>query len=154
SVQAGLDPAVMSVASAVSLLLGFLLVVETMPNVVAHSTGRVTQKDFLWPGIWATLASIAIMTLVAYTYWRWIGFCPYIICKFCMMHNKNIKLAVISVDVIGMEVVPASLRVLNTIADIHGGLKFEYEQFDYGCDYYLKHGSMMAPDGMERLGQS
>nr|WP_269430679.1 SLC13 family permease [Salinicoccus sediminis] len=76
SEQAGLDPAVMSVASAVSLLLGFLLVVETMPNVVAHSTGRVTQKDFLWPGIWATLASIVIMTLVAYTYWRWIGFWP------------------------------------------------------------------------------
>jgi len=76
SAQAGLDPAVMSVASAVSLLLGFLLVVETMPNVVAHSTGRVTQKDFLWPGIWATLASIVIMTLVAYTYWRWIGFWP------------------------------------------------------------------------------
>ncbi|AKG74893.1 SLC13 family permease [Salinicoccus halodurans] len=76
SVQAGLDPVVMSVTSAVSLLLGFLLVVETMPNVVAHSTGRVTQKDFLWPGILATLASIVIMVLVAYTYWRWIGFWP------------------------------------------------------------------------------
>ena len=67
---------------------------------------------------------------------------------------KNIKLAVIPGDGIGKEVVPASLRVLDTIADIHGGLKFEYEQFDYGCDYYLKHGSMMAPDGMERLAQS
>lgn len=76
SVQAGLDPVVMSVTSAISLLLGFLLVVETMPNVVAHSTGKVTQKDFLWPGIWATIASIVIMVLVAYTYWRWIGFWP------------------------------------------------------------------------------
>jgi len=67
---------------------------------------------------------------------------------------KNIKLAVIPGDGIGKEVVPASLKVLDTIADIHGGLKFEYEHFDYGCDYYLEHGSMMAPDGMERLGQS
>ncbi|KKK35066.1 tartrate dehydrogenase [Salinicoccus sediminis] len=67
---------------------------------------------------------------------------------------KNIKLAVIPGDGIGKEVVPASLKVLDTIADIHGGMKFEYEQFEYGCDYYLKHGSMMAPDGMERLGQS
>lgn len=76
SVQAGIDPVVMSVTSAISLLLGFLLVVETMPNVVAHSTGKVTQKDFLWPGILATIASIVIMTVVAYTYWRWIGFWP------------------------------------------------------------------------------
>src|SRR5699024_10218911 len=43
---------------------------------------------------------------------------------------------------------------LDTIADIHGGLKVGYEHFDYGCDYHLAHGSMMAPGGMERLGQS
>src|SRR5699024_11649140 len=40
SAPSGLDPVVMSVLSAVTLLLGFILVVETMPNVVAHSTGR------------------------------------------------------------------------------------------------------------------
>lgn len=67
---------------------------------------------------------------------------------------KNIKLAVIPGDGIGQEVVPASLKVLDTIADVHGGLKFEYEYFDYGCDYYLKYGAMMAEDGMERLSQS
>ncbi|WP_411842744.1 tartrate dehydrogenase [Salinicoccus sp. HZC-1] len=67
---------------------------------------------------------------------------------------KKIKLAVIPGDGIGTEVVPASLKVLDTIADVHGGLKFEYEHFDYGCDYYLQHGEMMAADGMERLGQS
>src|SRR5699024_450479 len=62
-------PTVMSAASPVSLLLGFLLVVETMPNVAVRSTGRVSQKDFLWPGMWATPANVVIMTLVAYTYW-------------------------------------------------------------------------------------
>ncbi|WP_411842745.1 SLC13 family permease [Salinicoccus sp. HZC-1] len=74
--QSGLDPVVIVFASAISMLLGFLLVVETMPNVVVHSTGRVTQKDFLWPGLLSTAASIVIMTAVAYTYWRWIGFWP------------------------------------------------------------------------------
>src|SRR5699024_11976393 len=74
--QSGLDPVVMSVLSAVTLLLGFILVVETMPNVVAHSTGRVEQQDFLLPGILSTIASIFIITLVAYTYWQWIGFWP------------------------------------------------------------------------------
>src|SRR5699024_2308702 len=42
SVQAGLDPVVMSVTSAVSLLLGFLLVVYTVSIVVVHNTGRVS----------------------------------------------------------------------------------------------------------------
>ncbi|WP_031545448.1 SLC13 family permease [Salinicoccus luteus] len=76
SVQSGVDPVVIVFASAISMLLGFLLIVETMPNVVVHSTGRVSQKDFLWPGLWLTLASIAIMIVIAYTYWRWIGFWP------------------------------------------------------------------------------
>lgn len=76
SVQSGLDPVVMSVLSAVTLLLGFILVVETMPNVVVHSTGRVEQRDFLLPGILSTIASVFIITLVAYTYWQWIGFWP------------------------------------------------------------------------------
>lgn len=67
---------------------------------------------------------------------------------------KKIKLAVIPGDGIGKEVVPATLKVLDTIAEVHGGLTFEYEQFDYGCDYYLENGAMMAEDGMERLGQS
>lgn len=76
SIQSGLDPVVMSVASAITLLLGFLLVVETMPNVVVHSAGRVTQKDFMLPGILSTIASIIIMVAVAFTYWQWIGFWP------------------------------------------------------------------------------
>lgn len=76
SVQSGQDPVVISVLSAVTLLLGFILVVETMPNVVVHSTGRVEQQDFLLPGIVSTVASIIIITGVAYLYWPLIGFWP------------------------------------------------------------------------------
>lgn len=76
SVQSGQDPVVISVLSAVTLLLGFILVVETMPNVVVHSTGRVEQKDFLLPGIVCTIASLFIITGVAYVYWPLIGFWP------------------------------------------------------------------------------
>lgn len=67
---------------------------------------------------------------------------------------KKIKLSVISGDGIGQEIVPLSLKVLGRLADIDGGLKFEYEYFDYGCNYYLKHGAMMAEDGMDRLADS
>lgn len=76
SLEAGLDPVIITVASAVSILLGFVLVVETMPNVVVHSTGKVTQGDFMKPGIYLTIASVIIMVIVAFTYWRWIGFWP------------------------------------------------------------------------------
>lgn len=76
SVQSGQDPVVISVLSAVTLLLGFILVVETMPNVVVHSTGRVEQQDFLLPGIVSTGASIIIITGVTYLYWPLIGFWP------------------------------------------------------------------------------
>lgn len=67
---------------------------------------------------------------------------------------KTVKLAVIPGDGIGHEVVPGALRILERLAEIDGGLKFEFEHFDYGCDYYLQHGDMMAPDGIERLSQS
>ncbi|TVT27334.1 tartrate dehydrogenase [Salinicoccus cyprini] len=67
---------------------------------------------------------------------------------------KKIKLAVVPGDGIGVEVVPHALKVLDTVAEMHGGLSFEYEHFDYGCDYYLKHGDMMAADGMDRLRES
>lgn len=76
STEAGIDPVVVTVASSVSVLLGFILVVETMPNVVVHSTGRVTQRDFMKPGIYITIASVIIMISVAFTYWKWIGFWP------------------------------------------------------------------------------
>ncbi|WP_462420636.1 tartrate dehydrogenase [Salinicoccus sp. Marseille-QA3877] len=66
---------------------------------------------------------------------------------------KKLKLAVIPGDGIGEEVVPESLRVLEAISEIHGGLKFEYEEFPYSCDYYLKHGTMMPEEGLDKLSQ-
>lgn len=42
---------------------------------------------------------------------------------------KKITIANIPGDGIGKEVVPAATEVLNTIAAIHGGLKFEFTEF-------------------------
>ncbi|WP_066255212.1 tartrate dehydrogenase [Neobacillus drentensis] len=64
---------------------------------------------------------------------------------------KNIKIASIPGDGIGNEVVPAAIKVLETIANIHGGMKFDFTNFPYGCEYYLENGAMMAEDGLERL---
>lgn len=61
------------------------------------------------------------------------------------------EIAVIPGDGIGNEVVPAAIRVLETAADIHGGLSFSWTDFPWNCEYYLKHGQMMPEDGIETL---
>lgn len=76
SVQVGLDPVVISVAAGLTTLYGYILVVETMPNVIAHGTGLIEQKDFYIPGIWATIATTIITLFVVYTWWQWLGFWP------------------------------------------------------------------------------
>ncbi|MBZ5200123.1 DASS family sodium-coupled anion symporter [Planomicrobium chinense] len=71
--NAGIDPTVTGFATGLSCLFGFVLIVESMPNLLAHSTGMITQKDFLKPGLYATIISIAATVLVASTWWSWIG---------------------------------------------------------------------------------
>ncbi|NOU95532.1 tartrate dehydrogenase [Paenibacillus sp. LMG 31456] len=61
------------------------------------------------------------------------------------------EIAVIPGDGIGNEVVPAALDVLNTVAEVHGGITFEFTNFPWNCDYYLKHGQMMPEDGLNTL---
>lgn len=60
-------------------------------------------------------------------------------------------IAVIPGDGIGKEVVPEALKVLNTAAELHGGLSFNFTQFPWSCDYYMTHGKMMPDDGIETL---
>lgn len=64
---------------------------------------------------------------------------------------KNYEIAVIPGDGIGKEVVPVALKVLDTVAEIHGGLKFEYKEFPWSCEYYIEHGEMMPKDGIDTL---
>jgi tartrate dehydrogenase/decarboxylase/D-malate dehydrogenase len=64
---------------------------------------------------------------------------------------KTFHLAVIPGDGIGKEVVPAGQRVLDLAAEVHGGFRFFYDTFPWGCEYYLKEGRMMPEDGIEIL---
>ncbi|MCM3709116.1 SLC13 family permease [Sporosarcina luteola] len=71
--NAGVDPLLIGFTTGLTCLYGFMLVVESMPNVLAHSTGMVSQNDFLKPGFYATLITILATVVVASTWWRWIG---------------------------------------------------------------------------------
>jgi tartrate dehydrogenase/decarboxylase/D-malate dehydrogenase len=61
------------------------------------------------------------------------------------------KIAAIPGDGIGMEVIPAGLRVLDVCARLDGGFRLDVEQLDWGSDYYRRHGIMMPPDGLDTL---
>lgn len=64
---------------------------------------------------------------------------------------KTYAIATIAGDGIGKEVVPAGRQVLEALATTYPDLRFEFEDFDWGGDYYRKHGVMMPDDGLEAL---
>ena len=64
---------------------------------------------------------------------------------------RSAKIAIIPGDGIGKEVVPEGLRVLDAAA-AKFDLSFEWESFDWSCDYYLARGAMMPPDWKTRIG--
>lgn len=61
------------------------------------------------------------------------------------------KIACIPGDGIGPEVMAEARRVLQLVEDIHGGVTFEVNPYEWNCDYYLKHGKMMPEDGLSIL---
>ena len=64
---------------------------------------------------------------------------------------KSYKIAVIAGDGIGPEVMAECKKVLDAAADLHGGFRFDFTDFLWGCQYYLKTGKMMLEDGIETL---
>ncbi len=64
--------------------------------------------------------------------------------------TETIKVAVIPGDGIGKEVMPEGMRVLEAAGKKHG-LQFEWQEFDWSCETYLKTGHMMPEDGIDQL---
>lgn len=62
------------------------------------------------------------------------------------------RVAVIPGDGIGLEVTRAALIVLHTAAAAFG-LRMQTDDFDWGCEHYLKTGSMMPEDGLSILSE-
>jgi tartrate dehydrogenase/decarboxylase/D-malate dehydrogenase len=63
---------------------------------------------------------------------------------------KQYRLAVIAGDGIGVEVVPAAIRVLEAAA-ARAGAALAWEHFPWGSAYYFAHGRMMPPDAIATL---
>ena len=64
---------------------------------------------------------------------------------------RTLKIAAIPADGIGPEVIDAGTAVLKALAERMGDMKLEFQTFDWGTDYYKKHGVMMPADGLDQL---
>ena len=64
---------------------------------------------------------------------------------------KTYQIAVIPGDGIGPEVMREAVKVLNAVSALDGGFNFEFTEYPWGCEYYLKTGEMMPEDGLEQL---
>ena len=64
---------------------------------------------------------------------------------------KTYSIAAIPGDGIGPEVVDAGVEVLQAVAKRDGGFAVHVDRFDWGGDYYKKHGRMMPENGRDLI---
>jgi len=64
---------------------------------------------------------------------------------------KIYRIATIPGDGIGKEVVAAARQMLEALARSLSLFELEFEDFDWGGDYYRRHGTMMPEDGLDVL---
>lgn len=64
---------------------------------------------------------------------------------------ETVDVAVIGGDGIGPEVTQEAERLLEVAAAWGGRVRFRFQHFDWGCQYYLAHGEMMPKDGIQTL---
>src|ERR1700747_2881234 len=61
------------------------------------------------------------------------------------------KIAVMGGDGIGPEVVRAGVQALKVCAERDGRFALDFQDFDWGSDYYRTHGVMMPAGGADQL---
>ena len=66
---------------------------------------------------------------------------------------RHHRIAAMGGDGIGPEVVDAAVEVLKVCAERDGQFTLDFQDFDWGSDYYKKHGVMMPADGADQLRQ-
>lgn len=64
---------------------------------------------------------------------------------------RKIELKIIPGDGIGSEVIQEGKKILRKLEQIDDGIKFGFDEYDWGCEYYLKNNKMMPDDGLRIL---
>src|SRR5215470_5940946 len=64
---------------------------------------------------------------------------------------KSYRIAAVPGDGIGKEVIAAGVEVLTALARRDGRFGLAFQSFDWGSDYYRRHGVMMPANGLDAL---
>ncbi|MDD4181040.1 MAG: isocitrate/isopropylmalate family dehydrogenase, partial [Victivallaceae bacterium] len=64
---------------------------------------------------------------------------------------EKIRINLLAGDGVGVDVIHEGRRVLEALAEKHGGIKFDFNALPWGCEYYLEHGCMLPKDGLTIL---
>jgi tartrate dehydrogenase/decarboxylase / D-malate dehydrogenase len=64
---------------------------------------------------------------------------------------KYFSIASIPGDGVGPEVMNEAYKVIKALEDLHGGVSFELNEFDWNCQRYLRTGRMMPENGLTIL---
>ena len=64
---------------------------------------------------------------------------------------KNYRIAAMGGDGIGPDVIKAGCHVLQALAEKNGSFALDFQDFDWGSDYYRRTGRMMPEDGLKQL---
>jgi len=64
---------------------------------------------------------------------------------------KTYKIAAIPGDGIGTEVIDAGVEALKALAERDNSFAFQFDHFDWGGEYYKKHGRMMPENGRDQI---
>ena len=67
------------------------------------------------------------------------------------MTERAKRVAVVPGDGIGVEVTRAGVAVMQAAMRGDDSAGLEFEEFPWGCEYYLEHGRMMLEDALETL---
>jgi di/tricarboxylate transporter len=54
----------------------YLLPVSNMPNAVAMGTGHISTGELVKTGAVMAVLTAAFMSLMVFTYWKWLGLAP------------------------------------------------------------------------------
>ena len=65
--------------------------------------------------------------------------------------TRSCRIASVPADGIGPEVIAAGLEVLEAVAAKDGGFKLVVDHYDWGSNWYRKHGEFMPADGLAWL---
>jgi tartrate dehydrogenase/decarboxylase/D-malate dehydrogenase len=66
--------------------------------------------------------------------------------------TKTYRIASSPADGVGKEVIAAGRKVLDYVAaQSNGAFGFQWDDFDWGSEYYARTGKMMAKDGLDTL---